>query len=192
MICQTCGSQISDETSFCPNCGVPALQSQESQSTALQLPEETQLPMNWFRFLTRFGLWVGGIGMILIGCSVLLGVQHLLVGIDPSLLYMRNQALLIADFVYGAVCIGIGICCIITRFRLVRFHHSAPQLLYITHALLVLTPVIYTIFSGICIGEPLENLLTMQLFAQLIGLAAGIVLHVIYFKKRSHLFNEYT
>lgn len=151
---------------------------------------EAELPMRWFRFLTRFGLWIAGIGMMIVGCVILLGFQYLLVGIDPSVLYMQNQALLIADFAYGLVCIGIGICCIVTRFRLAQFRRSSPMLVYITHAMLVLTPMIYTIFSGICIGESLSDILSLQLTAQLAGLAAGIVLHVIYFKKRSHLFIE--
>lgn len=95
---------------------------------------------------------------------------------------------MLADFAYGLICIGIGICCIITRFRLAQFRKNSPMLVYITHAMLVLTPIIYTIFSGICIGENLSDILSLQLAAQLAGLAAGIVLHVIYFKKRSHLF----
>lgn len=149
---------------------------------------ETDLPMRWFRFLTRYGLWIAGVGMILFGCVILLGLQHLLVGIDPSVLYMQNHALLLADFAFGLVCIGIGVCCIITRFRLVQFRRSSPKLVYITHAMLVLTPMIYTVFSGICIGESLSSLLNLQLAAQFAGLIAGIVLHVIYFNKRNHLF----
>lgn len=151
---------------------------------------ETDLPMRWFRFLTRFGLWIAGVGMILVGCVILLGPQYLLVGIDPSVLYMQNHALLLADFAYGIVCIGIGICCIITRFRLVQFRRNSPMLVYITHAMLVLTPIIYTVFSGICIGESLTDILSLQLVAQLAGLMAGIILHVIYFNKRNHLFCE--
>lgn len=151
---------------------------------------ETDLPMRWFRFLTRFGLWIAGIGMILVGCVILLGLQYLLVGIDPSVLYVQNHALLLADFAYGIVCIGIGICCIVTRFRLVQFRRNSPMLVYITHTMLVLTPMIYTVFSGICIGESLSDLLTVQLAAQLAGLIAGIVLHVFYFNKRNHLFYE--
>lgn len=152
------------------------------------VPIETDLPMRWFYFLIRIGLWIAGIGMILLGCVILLGVQYLLVGIDPSLLYMQNQALFFADLVYGIVCIGIGVCCIVTRFRLAQFRKGSPMLVYTTHALLVLTPMIYMVFSGICIGESLSNLLNLQMAAQFAGLVAGIVLHVIYFNKRSHLF----
>lgn len=60
------------------------------QSCDNMISGETNLPMRWFHFLTRFGLWIAGIGMVIVGCVIMLGIQYLMVGIDPSVLYMQN------------------------------------------------------------------------------------------------------
>ncbi len=144
--------------------------------------------LRWLHFLTRFGLWFGGFSMILLGCGALLGLEYKLLGIDPDAAYMMYKALKITDCVYGLMCVGLGLLCIMTRFRLANFRRKAPVLLYWAHTLLILLPLLHSVAAALCVQDPLSYVFPPSFFLRLLALAISLPLQMIYFKKRRPLF----
>ncbi len=180
MLCEKCGTSIPEGSETCPNCGAPA------DTMQLQAPEE--LPMNWYNFLIRFGLWIAGILVLLIGLMQLLGLPYIMRDLDYMLIYAQYPLLMFLDLIYGVSCLGLGAMFIVTRFRMAGFKAKSPKLLYYSYALCILTPLLYSFIAGRIMGIPAKELFGLFEVFQLLGTAAGVALNVIYFNKREHLF----
>lgn len=180
MLCQDCGSSIPEGSLSCPNCGTPV------SNTQLQPVEE--LPMNWYNFLIRYGLWIAGILSLLVGIGHLLGLPYLLRNMDYMLIYAEYPLLMFLDFIYGLCCLGFAALFIVARFRMAAFKEKSPRLLYFGYALCILTPLLYSFVSGRILGASAKELFGFYEVLQILGTAAGVTLNVIYFNKREHLF----
>ncbi len=180
MLCKDCGTTIPENSLTCPNCGAPI--------SNTQLQEIEELPMNWYNFLIRFGLWIAGIVILIIGIGQLLGLPYVLRDMDPMLIYAQYPLLMFLDLIYGVCCLGLGVLFIIARFRMAAFKAKSPALLYYGYALCIITPLLYSFVSGRILGTPAKELFGIYEILQLLGTAAGVALNVIYFNKREHLF----
>lgn len=174
--CENCGSVMPSEGDHCFNCGA-----------AVGDPNP-EYPMKWFRFLTRVVLIFGAVLIIILGVVDLLGLPYTMQGYDASLLYAKLPLLLLIDTVYGVLCLGIGVLFLICRSKLLRFRPSGPILLYISYALSILIPVVYAVLSHFFLAPAGTPLVGLTEIAELTGMAAGIVLNVIYFRRRRHMF----
>ncbi len=180
MLCQDCGTSIPEGSLTCPNCGAPV--------SNTQMTTADELPMNWYNFLIRFGLWLAGIVIFAGGIVLLLGLPYLMRGMDSMLIYAQYPLLLILDLVYGVCCLGLGVLFIIARFRMAAFKAKSPTLLYYSYALCLISSLLYSFISGRILGTPASELFGLFEVLQLLGTAAGVALNVIYFQKREHLF----
>ena len=180
MLCEECGTSIPEGSETCPNCGAPAA------NTQLQTTQE--LPMKWYDFLVRYGLWIAGILVSGIGIIQLLGLPYVMRGMDSMLIYAQYPLLMILDLIYGVICLGLGILFIICRFRMNAFKEKSPRLLYYSYALCIITAILYSFIAGRILGIPARDLFGFYEVLQLLGTAAGVALNVIYFNKREHLF----
>ncbi len=184
MSCPTCGAQIPEDALSCPNCSA-SIPTEENTALAV-LPE---LPMAWYHFLVRLGLWIGGAIILLVGLAELLGLPYTLQGMDAGLVYAALPPLMLLDFAYGLIGVVCGILLFVARFRLAAFRRSGPVLLYVSYGLVVASSVVYSMLSRALIS-PEAALFGITELSQLVGMVAGIVLNMIYFNKRSYLFYQ--
>ncbi len=173
MRCPYCGAEISEESVLCPEC---------------HLSVEDGLPMNWFRFLKGAGLWLAGACTLILGILTMLGVPYVLQGFAPGVIYDNFKPLVVMDFVYGVVLIALAVLCIITRFRLAAFQKKGPVMLYIVYALIILCSVVYSAASSWVISGGTARLIGLTELSSIAGMIAGVILNVIYFNRRKHLF----
>ncbi|MBR4132427.1 MAG: hypothetical protein IKT99_05565 [Oscillospiraceae bacterium] len=174
MRCPNCSAEITDKDIICLSCGCETV---------------SGLSMRWHLFLVHIALWVVGACLVLLGILLLSGMQYLAQGMAPGAVYGQFVALNIIDVVYGIVLILLGVLCIITRFRLNAFRKNGPRTLYVTHALIALCTVAYSILSSIAVGTPASRLVGFAEIGSLAGMILGVYLHVLYYKKRDYLFN---
>ncbi len=175
MRCPYCGAEIRNESVLCPACHVSV---------------EDGMPMNWYRFLVSIGLWIAGIGTVILGFLTMFGMPYLIQGYAPGVIYDSFPPLVVMDCVYGIALVVLGALFIVTRFRLADFRRRGPILLYVVYALVILVSVLYSAASGWVITGGETLLLGAPEIFSLVGMIAGVALNVIYFHKRKHLFYQ--
>ena len=173
MQCPYCAAKIKAEDVVCPECHVSV---------------EDGLPMKWFHFLTGPGLWIAGVGTFFLGVLTMIGIPYLMQGRYPGMMYDSFPPLVVMDFVYGAVLMGLGVLCVVARFRLLGFKRNGPRMVCILYALIILSSVVYSAASGYVVSGGKAILIGLPELGSLLGMIAGVALNVIYFRKRSHLF----
>ena len=164
MQCPYCAAEIDAGDVVCPAC---------------HLSVEDGLPMNWYRFLTRTGLWIACAGTILLGIMTMVGVPYLMQHIAPGAMYDNFPPLVVMDFVYGAVLIVLGILCIVARFRLADFKRSGPRMVSILYALIILSSAVYSAVSGSVVAGNGRILVGLTEISSVLGMIAGVALNVI-------------
>lgn len=175
MHCPKCASNVPEGRPVCPNCGAAL---------------DPGLPMKWYRFLITAGLWIAGIGTIILGIATMLGVPYMLQGLIPGAIYDAFHPLVFLDSAYGLILIVLGVMFILTRFRLTAWRTNGPRTLYCTYALVIVSSLIYSAVCSWVIGTPASQLVGLNELSSIAGMIAGITLNVIYFNKRKHLFYE--
>ncbi len=214
MFCPNCGTQLSDGSAFCGNCGAPLdpqpnpqqpqgnpyQAPQYSQGNPYQAPQQTPygfapqapvLTMKWFKFLIYFLLFAIGILNVIGGITALTGGQYTVEGENVSkAVYLLFPDLKTIDIIYGIACILLGVFQFYLRFQLAKYKAKAPS--YIL-AMYVATAVITAIYSFAVVGiVPDEIVAHSELIGQGVGaiIGAGVMafLNKIYFDKRKHLF----
>ena len=97
--CPDCGTEVSEETRFCPACGKRLIKAQSEQSTALESQEETkaiQLETVGAEMNRDIRSW--GIALLVVGVIHIVFSEFL----DP---------------IWGGIIIAIGISCLFIRRR---------------------------------------------------------------------------
>ena len=173
MQCPYCAAKISGDSVVCPECS---------------LSVEDGLPMRWYRFLVGPGLWIAGLGTAALGMLTMFGMQYLIQGYAPGVIYDSFPPLVVADAVYGVILVALAVTFIVARFRLAAFKKSGPLLLYIAYALVILASVIYSAVSGLVVAGAQARLVGLSEISAVLGMIAGVALNVVYFNKRMHLF----
>ena len=174
--CENCGTVMPSEGSRCLNCGAVAGDPNPAYS------------MKWFKLLTRIILPAAAALMILLGMLDLLGLPYAMRGYDTSLLYAKVPLLFMIDTIYGALCCVIGVMYLIIRKQLIRFHKRGPILLYITYGLNILLAIAYAMLTRYYVAPIGTSILTLTEIGELVGMLAGIILNVVYFTNRKHMF----
>ena len=176
MFCPNCGSTLENGAQFCTNCGAPI--PQISATADPVKPAAPALPMKWFKFLTVFGLWAGGIINILIG----------IVNFFTGNLYMEVAIL---DKLYCLAAIAIGVLAIYTRFRLAGFYKNGPEMLIRIYSASAAVNFAYMMWMFALLGDaalyrysPAGNVLCIIVSLIMVGA------NNVYFQKREHLFTK--
>ena len=195
MFCSSCGAQIPDGSTFCPKCGTN-LTAGAAPNAGMNRPvPQAQpdqfggMPMKWHKFLVYFALWASGILNILTGFFTLSGGQY---EGDAEKVYYVFRGMKTLDTVYGLVVIVIGVLLLFTAYRLLKLKTGAPKLLLACLAITAVVSIAYSVMATNEIHSVLRNADTSEITASAIGSAIGsavsFVLHMIYYKKRNHLF----
>ena len=189
MFCKRCGTEIKDDSNFCPMCGANLGNETVADLTGLDSSEINEYStrkfgMVWFKFLIYFGLWAGGISNILSG--ILYAAGHFSNNAETDeLLFDYFPELKPAVIASGIFIIILGLFIIFTRFALAQYRKFAPMCLYIVYgANLVFNIVFATIVTAIT-GI---NAFDVPTITQLIIAAAMLIINLFYFKKRKDLF----
>lgn len=199
MFCRKCGIELTEETLFCPSCGIlVAEDSSQPDHKEKQLLNSSALqtsirPMKWFKFLIYFSLWLGVLVNFSSAVQLFTGAQY---GDEYTalLVYSTYDGLKDVDWIVGFLHVVLAAFTIYTRYRLAGFHENGPKMLMFLYAANPVVEIIYHIGTSIVlpadvVGSP-EYILGQIVGNGLVAVVM-IVINRIYFKKRQHLFVYY-
>lgn len=178
MFCPHCG-QDAGNAAYCPHCGNTV-----AATPAAPTLEETkpEMPMKWFKFLIYFGLWVGALSNLGNGLGLLTGSVY-----DGMAAYVYTiySSLHSVDLIFGFAFLAVAAFTIVVRFKLAGFKKDGPTLLYTIYVINVVVGLAYALTVSSIIGEPAVD---SSFIGSLIGSVTAVIVNMVYFKKRAHLF----
>lgn len=179
MICKRCGSQIEDNSTFCPTCG----QVQQPVNNPAYTPAP-EFPMKWYKFVVYFQLFVSALMSAFNAVQYFTGLHY---GADAAeAVYSTfGTPLKVLDVFMGILSIAAVVLSIMARQKLRHFKKKAPNWYLLVLGLNLAISLLYVVFASIITGLMLFD-------ASVIGTVTSsilmIVLSNIYFNKRSVLF----
>lgn len=184
--CRTCGANNSINAAFCKNCGAQ-FQYMNPQTGYVYSPQLPQtLSMGWYKFIIYFQLWAAMVVGIGNGIMYLTGMIYYTMRTSPEFIYNYwGMSLKIADVVYGVVLLLLAAFAVVTRQMLAKFKKSGPMLYYIYLILQLCVSLLYVIIT--CIIAQTVAIEPSSVSSIVISITM-IIVNVIYFKKRKHLF----
>lgn len=138
--------------------------------------------MGWFKFLINFALWASAVLNVWNGIQMLTGLTY---GSDAELVYAYLPALRIYDIACGVLLLACAAFAIFTRFQLARFRKIGPICLYVLYIAQELISIVYAAVAAALIGD---SSVLGETIVSTITVVVMVVINVIYFRKRSHLF----
>lgn len=146
-------------------------------------PTGERLPrMGWFKFLINFALWASAVLNVWNGIQMLTGLVY---GSDAELVYAYLPALRIYDIAYGVLLLACAAFAIFTRFQLARFRKNGPACLYVVYIAQEVLSIAYAAVAAAMVGD---GSVLADTVVSTITVVVMVVINVIYFRKRSHLF----
>ncbi len=192
MFCRYCGAEISENAKFCVSCGSP-VEAQPVQATYVGDDGLVQPApkMKWFKFVINFSLWAGAILNFLNGIMTMTGMQYEAAEIGPAEeVYELFDGLKTVDVLYGALMIVLAVYMIITRFRLAGYYKNGPAMFISTYAIALVINIVYMFSAMSVLDAGINDISTSDLWVNMVMQLVMIVLNIIYFKKRKHLFTR--
>ena len=190
MFCVYCGREISETAHFCPYCGkvVPHAVREERAMRQAQ-PVSPALPMNWWRFLTSFGLFALAAMFVLNAVLLLSGLSY---GEAADRIYREFGGVLTGlDVATGVVLVILAALAVFARFRLAGRHKDGPLCLYLTFgtwALLQAAHMAAAIALAVRTGHSVTELTLVPALYCTIAAAVALCLSLPYFKRRRERF----
>ncbi len=145
-----------------------------------------QLGMNWFKFIIYFQLFVTAITGVVNGFRIMTGLHYGLDSVEVEIVYLFYSGLKTLDIVTGIMLILIGIFAIFTRFMLAGYKKSGPPMYLGLQIANILISIVY-IIAFYSILDSIEDI-NSSTFVSLIVSIVLLIINVIYFNKRKHLF----
>ena len=148
--------------------------------------------MKWYKFLIYFSYFAGALLSASHAVKYLTGSIYTSQGCSQAevdLLYSTYGSLKTLDVLYGLACIGSAVLAIITRYKLKRFHRTAPTFVIALPIFSTFCSSMYSILSYHIVNLDVSETLP-QIFNVLIGAVIFILLNYIYFDKRRSLFTN--
>ena len=147
-------------------------------------------PLKWHKFLIYFALWLGALGSLLAGASLLF------MGLSGSKTepFYQLPAIRTLNIVYGVIYIAYAVYEIYTRYQLARFMKGAPKKLLIMYIIYPVLQFTYATLILVVTGLPISLLLQNKanfmenLIISVAGTGILCILHKIYYDKRKVLF----
>ena len=187
--CQYCGSQMPDDSKFCPNCGAN-VEVSNAQATSVQMNENIdygnqEMPMKWYKVLIYFGLFAGAIMNAATGIKALTGMQY---GDNSALIYAYFSSLKTIDIIMGVVCIALAAFALIVRQKLAHFKSDGPMMLIVLYGLNVVVSVLYIAMVMMIVGSDVVSLTVI--LPSIVSSIVMILINKVYFGKRKHMFTK--
>lgn len=188
--CPNCGNQIPDDSRFCPNCGVTLQDMQQASFTRQNDYQRNQvnsmMPMNWYKFLIYFSLFVTALVYVYTAFQGFTGAQY---GGSAALVYAYFKALKVVDMAMAISCVGLAVFSILVRQKLANYQSDGPKMLTILYVLGTIVPIIYVVLATAVIGDGSGEIISSML-PSVLGNIVMIFVNKKYFDNRKHLFNN--
>lgn len=188
MFCVYCGRELPESAHFCPYCGNPVPDSVRAMRPAAQQVSPA-LPLNWYRFLTTFGLFALAALFALNAVALLAGWAY---GKDTARIYREfDGALTGLDITTGVLLVLLAALAVFARFRLAGGHKNGPLCLYLTcgaWALLLAAHMAGVVILALRAGYSVMELTLTPTLDCLLAAAAALGLSIPYFKRRKEMF----
>jgi len=151
---------------------------------------EKPLGMAWYKFLIYFALIAGAI------LNIIYGINYITGGIYFSqtngqvsaedVYYYYGNGLRFVDILFGLFLIAFAVFGIVLRNRLAKFKPDAPKLVYIFYAVLAGGSLLYAILVAAITSTQIGASQVLSIITSIVFL----ILNIMYFRKREHLFIE--
>ena len=122
------------------------------------------------------------LGYLITGMQLLTG---LLYGQYRAAAYAGYPALQVVDVIMGILSLGLMVMALVVRRKLAKFRRGAPRLYLIWIAAGIVVGVFYLVAASLVLGQ---LVMTGSIVGNLLGNVLLILLNLVYFQKREHLF----
>ncbi|SES93260.1 zinc-ribbon domain-containing protein [Pseudobutyrivibrio sp. C4] len=169
MFCSSCGTQLEEGTLFCPNCGNPVAQANDTAQAQANSAAQASAPVNpapqfdgstqyytpqpvlglkWANFLGYFALWAGALGNLVVGIQYITGLIY---GGDADLIYDYFSGLQIIDIIYGICVIATVALSVMTALSIIKRKKQAGMLVCLNYIVQAAVVFVHTIAEAIII-----------------------------------------
>ena len=176
--CERCGTVLPEGCRYCPNCGWH-VSGEQSWAPA---PYREEMPLKWFKFIIYVQLFLNALGYLITGMQLLTG---LLYGQYRAAAYAGYPALQAVDVIMGILSLGLMLMALVVSQKLAKFRRGAPRLYLIWIAAGIVVGVFYLVAASLVLGQ---LVMTGSIVGNLLGNVLLILLNLVYFQKREHLF----
>lgn len=192
-ICPNCNAVLSDDAGYCNSCGAQlndAYVQQNDYNQNMQTTVNNEMPMKWFKFVIYFQLFAGAFIGAVNAARYLTGLIY---GIDAESVYLVFPALGTADKVYGVILLLLAAMAIFVRMQLAKYKLNASTFYIAYLGIGLVANLIYSVYVYLLMyrimGAAVEEYSSVaSIIGYLLGNGIVLVLNIVYFKKRKHLF----
>ncbi|WP_044937241.1 zinc ribbon domain-containing protein [Pseudobutyrivibrio sp. LB2011] len=168
MFCSSCGTQLEEGTLFCPNCGNPVAQANDTAQTqaeasaaqasapvnpAPQFDGSTQyytpqpvLGLKWAHFLGYFALWAGAVLNLASGIQFVTGLIY---NGDASFIYDYFPVLQVLNILYGVCLLGTVALNVFAALSIIKCKKQTGLLVCLVYAVQAGLSIVYVAASSI-------------------------------------------
>ena len=204
MFCSSCGTQLEEGTLFCPNCGNPVAQANDTAQTqaeasaaqasapvnpATQFDGSTQyytpqpvLGLKWANFLGYFALWAGALVNLGSGIALITGLIY---GEDADLVYSFFTGLKVLDVLYGICLLATVALGVVTALSIIKRKKQAGTLVCLMYGVQSVLSIIYIIGASIILSTFAGDATTIT---QIVVSIVMIFVNRTYFNNRRDVF----
>ena len=189
MFCNSCGNEISEGDTFCPNCGSAVGQvsgntdSVEYTGAGNEYVAQPQLGLKWAHFLAYFGLWAGALMNLYTAIRYLLGNQY---GDQSIVVYAIYNNLRALDIFYGICLIVLVVLGCITAVSIIKLKRQSGTFVCLTYLLGALISTIYLICFAMITDVDVAYI--ASIFSSIFISVVMIFVNRVYFNNRKHIF----
>ena len=172
MFCSSCGTQLEEGTLFCPNCGNPVAQANDTAQTqaeasaaqasapvnpAPQFDGSTQyytpqpvLGLKWANFLGYFALWAGAVLNLASGIQFVTGLIY---NGDASFIYDYFPGLQVLNILYGVCLLGTVALNVFAALSIIKCKKQTGLLVCLVYSAQVVLSLVYVVAGSIILSS---------------------------------------
>lgn len=164
------------------------------QNQPVQNPVTQTLGMKWYKFLIYFSLFASAVLNFSTSLMYFTGEIHNINSetARSEWVYAFYPSLKGLDVFFGVVALVLCVGAIFVRFQLAKFKKNGPLFYFILIGINIVTSIIYIIAYAIILADVNNYTTTITIspsqISGLIGNVVILILNIIYFNKRKHLF----
>ena len=204
MFCSSCGTQLEEGTLFCPNCGNPVAQANDTAQTqaeasaaqasapvnpAPQFDGSTQyytpqpvLGLKWAHFLGYFALWAGAVLNLASGIQFVTGLIY---NGDASFIYDYFPGLQVLNILYGVCLLGTVALNVFAALSIIKCKKQTGLLVCLVYSAQVVLSLVYVVAGSIIISSFAGDATTIT---QIIVSIVMIFVNRTYFNNRRDVY----
>ena len=209
VFCPQCGAkvdnavsnpEVSNMTNQTVNVEQPTVQptqqvqqpNQQPINQPMQNPVAQSLGMNWYKFLIYFALFAAAVLNFSTALMHFTGEIHNMSSkthVDPEWFYGFFPSLKGLDVFMGVIALVLCAGAILVRMNLAKFKKNGPLFYFMLIGVNIVTSIIYVIAYAVILSDATREItISGQNIVTIVGNIVLLILNIIYFNKRKHLF----